>query len=118
MAYQDRGSSFSPSQSMPDSCHHAEVVAPVMMLHCMQASDCHKDGDMEQAERLYKKALDLQSQNAEVHHLLGALLIQRYGTGEVRSYLMLRKKNEKMTVRSCQSPKAHRGTALMSLQRF
>ena len=50
----------------------------------MQANDCHKEGDMEQAERLYKKALDLQPQSADVHHLLGALLIQRYGTGEVR----------------------------------
>ena len=64
----------------------------------MQASDYHKEGDMEQAERLYKKALDLlprscpsgevpsdlQQQHADVHHLLGALLIQRYGTGEVR----------------------------------
>ena len=71
------------------AAHHD---GPTTMLHSlptdppvtMQANDCHKEGDMEQAERLYKKALDLQPQSADVHHLLGALLIQRYGTGEVR----------------------------------
>lgn len=62
----------------------------VLLPDCMpvQASDCHKAGDMEQAERLYKKALDLRPHNAKVHQLLGALLIQRYRTGEVRLSLL------------------------------
>ena len=53
----------------------------------LQASACHKDGDLEQAERLYKKALDLRPQNADLHHQFGALLVQRYKTGEVRLHI-------------------------------
>jgi hypothetical protein len=49
----------------------------------LQAIDLHRDGDLEQAERLYKRALDADQQCADAHHMLGALMILRYGKDEV-----------------------------------
>lgn len=55
----------------------------------IQAQDLHKNGDLEQAERLYKHAIEQDSLNADAHHLLGALLVQRHGTDEVRFLRLL-----------------------------
>lgn len=73
---------------------------PFLLLHCLcvnvQAQNMHKNGDMEQAERLYQRAIDQDSTNADAHHLLGALLVQRHGTDQVRSHRLLRRSMPEM----------------------
>ena len=42
----------------------------------MQAIDCHRSGRLEDAERLYRGILQVDSANAEVNYRLGALLVE------------------------------------------
>jgi thioredoxin-like negative regulator of GroEL len=48
-----------------------------------QAKQLHQKGDLQQAEELYHAIISNDSENADAHHLLGALILAKYGVTEV-----------------------------------
>ena len=67
---------FSPGSAQP-------LAARTCTCHNLQGKQKHQEGDIDGAEEQYRGVLAVDSDNADAHHLLGALLVIKHGDTEV-----------------------------------